>query len=63
MDFSAFIQWAFLGLVGGGVTILWQMKESMNTLNNKIGVLITQHEQARKDLDDHEGRIRQLERK
>lgn len=62
MEFSAFVQWGFLGLVGGGVTILWQMKESMNSLNEKIGILIVQHEQARKDLDDHEERIRDLEK-
>lgn len=62
MQFGAFIEWAFLGLVGGGVAILWQMKESMNTLNEKISVLIYQHEQARQDIDDHETRIRDLEK-
>lgn len=62
MQFSSFIEWAFLGLVGGGVYILWQMKESMNSLNTKIEVLIQQHEQARKDIDDHEFRIRDLEK-
>lgn len=61
MNFDAFVQWGFLGLVSGGVFILWQMKESMNNLNTKIEVLITQHEEARKDIDDHEDRIRKLE--
>lgn len=62
MQFGSFIEWAFLGLVSGGIYILYQMKESMSNLNEKIGILITQHEQARKDLDDHEDRIRELER-
>jgi hypothetical protein len=62
MQFNAFIEWAFLGLVSGGIYILYQMKESMSSLNEKIGVLIVQHEQARKDLDDHEERIRDLEK-
>jgi hypothetical protein len=37
------------------------MKESVNHLNSKIEVLIVQHEMARKDLDDHELRLRELE--
>lgn len=61
MQFNAFIEWAFLGLVGSGVVILWQMKESMATLNSKIEILIVKHESARKDIDDHEDRIRNLE--
>lgn len=61
MDFQGFEHWAFLGLVSGGVFILWQLKESVSNLNGKIEVLIIQHEQARLDLNDHEGRIRHLE--
>jgi pyrimidine operon attenuation protein/uracil phosphoribosyltransferase len=61
LTFSAFLEWAFLGVVTGGVYILWQMKESVNHLNSKIEVLIVQHEMARKDLDDHEIRLRELE--
>lgn len=63
MQFSEFIQWSFLGVVTGGVYILWQMKESVSSLNTKIEVLIQQHEESRKDIDDHESRLRQLERK
>lgn len=63
MQFSEFIQWSFLGVVSGGVYILWQMKESVSSLNTKIEVLIQQHEESRKDIDDHESRLRQLERK
>lgn len=61
MIFTEFMEWAFLGVVTGGVYILWQMKESLTHLNTKIEVLITQHEQSRKDIDDHEERIRSLE--
>jgi hypothetical protein len=63
MNFHGFIEWAFLGVVSGGVYILWQMKESLGKLNTKIEVLIAQHEESREDIDDHEDRIRQLERK
>lgn len=62
MQFANFMEWAFLGLTSGGVYILWQMKESMSQLNSKIEVLIEKHEQAREDIDDHESRIRYLER-
>lgn len=63
MSFSQFQEWAFLGIISGGVLILWQMKESVNALNSKIEILIVQHEQARKDIEDHEGRLRHLETK
>lgn len=63
MSFAAFMEWAFLGVTTGGVYILWQMKESVSSLNTKIEVLIQQHEESRKDIDDHESRLRQLERK
>lgn len=62
MNFSEFMEWGFLGLISSGVYILWLMKESLSTLNTKIEVLVTQHENARQDLSDHESRIRVLER-
>ena len=62
IKFSSFVEWAFLGVVSGGVYILWQMKESVSNLNTKIEVLITQHEQAKNKIDDHESRIRDLEK-
>jgi len=62
MQFANFIEWAFLGVVSGGVYILWQMKESVSDLNTKIEVLIQQHEESRKDIDDNEDRLRELER-
>lgn len=62
MNFSQFLEWGFLGLISGGVIILWQMKESLVHLNSKIEVLIVQHENLKNNVDDHEGRLRQLER-
>ena len=62
MDFPHFMEWSFLGLCSAGLVVLWQMKESVNILNAKIEVLIVQHTQAREDLDDHEVRLRDLER-
>lgn len=62
LSFHGFIEWAFLGVVSGGVYILWQMKESVSSLNTRIEVLIQQHKESRKDIDDHESRLRQLER-
>ena len=61
MEFPNFVQWAFLGLVSGGVFIMWQLKESVSSLNGKIEVLIVQHEQAKNDISDHETRIRSIE--
>ena len=63
MDFSRFMEWGFLGLVSSGVYILWLMKENLSMLNTKIEVLVTQHEDAKQNLHDHESRIRVLERK
>ncbi len=62
MGFSNFIEWSFLGIMSGGVIILWQMKESLSLLGTRIEVLVTQHEEAKNDINDHESRIRTLER-
>lgn len=61
MQLTQFIEWGFLGLVSGGVVILWQMKESLVHLNSKIEVLIVQHENLKNNVDDHEDRLRELE--
>jgi hypothetical protein len=62
MIFSDFVSWAFLGITTGGVYILWQMKESVSSLNTKIEVLIVQHEETKLDIKDHENRLRNLEK-
>lgn len=61
MNFSSFIEWAFLAVVSGGVIVLWQMKESVSDLNAKISVLIAEHQQSKETIKDHESRIRSLE--
>lgn len=58
MDFSAFKEWVFLGVVSSGVYILWQMKENMSQMNAKLEVLIVRHESAEQKIDDHETRLR-----
>lgn len=63
LNFSEFVQWAFLALVSGGVYILWQMKESISSLNTKMEVLIVRQEKLDLGQDDHEKRIRNLEQK
>jgi hypothetical protein len=56
MDFAAFKDWAFLGVLTGGVYILWQIKTSVDELNVKIAVVINR-------TDSHEKRIEKLEEK
>jgi hypothetical protein len=48
------MEWAFLGIVAGGVGILWKIYDSLNQLNVKIAVVITR-------MDSHEDRISKLE--
>lgn len=54
MDFSAFKDWIMLGLLGGGVYILWGLKGSIDILNIQIAVVISR-------VDGHEKRIGKLE--
>lgn len=61
MDFNAFIQWAFLGLVSGGVVILWQMKNSVNELNTKLAVMIVTIDFHSKEIQKIDSRIEKLE--
>lgn len=61
LNFDKFKEWALLGLLSGGVFILWQMKSSVEELNIKIAVLIKEQELSKGEIDDHESRIRQLE--
>jgi hypothetical protein len=62
MEFSAFIQWAFLGVVSGGVVILYQMKSSMNDLNVKLAVFVERLEHHQEKLDRLENRLDTMER-
>ena len=54
MDFTAFMQWCFLGLVSAGVAILYRMKDSMNELNTKLAVFVER-------LEHHQEKLERLE--
>lgn len=56
MDFNAFKDWAFLGVLSSGVYILWGIKSSVDELNIKIAVVVSR-------IDTHEKRIEKLEEK
>lgn len=61
MNFNQFIEWAFLGLMSGGVFILWRMNISISELNSKIGVILERTDRHENQLDKHDQRIRDLE--
>ena len=54
MDFNSFKDWAFLGLLSGGVWILYALKGSVDQLNISIAVVIER-------MNNHEKRIDKLE--
>jgi hypothetical protein len=56
MDFNAFKEWAFLGLLSGGVYILYTLKQAIDDLNIKMAVIIEK-------TGNHERRIENLENK
>lgn len=62
MHFQSFVEWVFLGVLSGGVYILWLMSQSLSDLNTKIAILLEKQEQQGKILEDHEERIREGER-
>lgn len=63
MNFDKFKEWVLLSLLTGAVYILWQMKENVSSLNTKIEIVIDHQIYDRKEITDHESRIRGLERK
>jgi len=62
MQFSDFMQWSFLGIVSGGVIILWQMKSSMNDLNTKIEVFVERLGHHQEKLESFGLRLNTIER-
>jgi len=56
MTLSGLMEWAFLGMLAGGVSILWQMKNSMQEMNVKLAVILER-------IDGHEKRLTRLEEK
>ena len=68
MQFSSFMEWIALGFLSSFLYIFWElknsvreMKESVIELNGKIALLFEKDEQSKKQLEDHEDRLRELE--
>jgi len=66
MHFNQFIEWAFLGLISGGmmltIAFLHRLNESVDTLNETIASLIEKAVWHEKVLDKHDERISNLEK-
>ena len=63
MDFNAFINWAFLGLLTGSVIILYGLKNSVDKLNERMAKVIEKMDWHERMLDRHDNRISDLEKK
>jgi hypothetical protein len=54
LDFSQFIEWAFLFVISGGVglviRVLTKLNASINDLNITVGQIIVKHESQEKDI-------------
>jgi hypothetical protein len=61
VDFVQFKEWVFLGVLSGGVLILWQMKEKIKQINYKLEVLLVVNTNTRESVKDHEIRLRKIE--
>ena len=61
MQFDQFIQWCFLGVCSGGVMVMFQLKTSVQQLNDRVLVLIEKTVWHEKELEKHESRISKLE--
>jgi hypothetical protein len=61
MQFNDFIQWAFLGVISGGVAILYAMKGTMNELNVKLAVFVERLEHHGELIDKIELRLSEIE--
>ena len=62
MEFSAFIQWGFLGLLSGAVAILYKMAQSMNELNIKLAVFVERVDNHQDQLSKIETRLESIEK-
>jgi len=66
LDFKTFASWIFYGLLSflaySGVQTLDDLSSSINRLNQNVAVVINNMQWHKETLDDHEGRLKKLER-
>lgn len=67
MDFNAFVQWAFLGLITscfiGGVKVLVDIKKGVDDLNVQMAKLLEKTTNHERELSRLDARISALEQK
>lgn len=65
MQFSEFVQYCFYGVASGGtmlgVKILWSLKDSIDTLNKQIAIIIERTTYHEKQLEKHDERLSRIE--
>ena len=65
MSFAYFVDWAFLAIVSGcfvfGTKILFDLKENIGSLNQKIAIILERITHHEKEIEKHDERIRSLE--
>lgn len=61
MQFSQFMEWAFLGLLTCGIYILWDMKRTISDLNMHVVVIIEKVSRHEREIEDHDKRLRDIE--
>lgn len=64
MDFSKFVEWAFqailLGIAAYGASAIGGIKNSVNELNTKIGIIIEKTQWHEKWLERHDEEIQKI---
>jgi len=67
MDFSIFVEWAFYGIISWaaiyGVSILKEMRNSIEKLNVSVATIIIKHEWHDSEINDIKKRLGSLENK
>ncbi len=65
LPFEKFIEWAFLGMIGGGIAFavhfLSKICSEMAHVNEKLAVVISKQDRHQVELDRHNDRLHTLE--